>query len=162
MRGLPIDKSYYICQTCNRIGKNACTSHKIEARDLYNLVNLVLSDIMEHGRMALQDTGVFYERLPHRLEQRYTIEGSSLKKEQTDNKTWMQAITDVLRIASCADSDVRGFIGEIRGYASITELDEMILDRLIDKSDISAGEVIDGEKVQKIRIVYNFMGEIAD
>ena len=34
----PIDKAYYICQTYNRLGKNACTSHKIEARDLYNLV----------------------------------------------------------------------------------------------------------------------------
>lgn len=34
----PIDKAYYICQTYNRMGKNACTSHKIEARDLYNLV----------------------------------------------------------------------------------------------------------------------------
>ena len=27
----PIDKAYYICQTYNRLGKNACTSHKIEA-----------------------------------------------------------------------------------------------------------------------------------
>ena len=31
----PIDKAYYIGQTYNRLGKNACTSHKIEARDLY-------------------------------------------------------------------------------------------------------------------------------
>ena len=30
----PIDKAYYICQTYNRLGKNACTSHKVEARDL--------------------------------------------------------------------------------------------------------------------------------
>ena len=28
----PIEKAYYICQTYNRLGKNACTSHKIEAR----------------------------------------------------------------------------------------------------------------------------------
>ena len=34
----PIDRAYYICQTYNRLGKKACTSHKIEARDLYNLV----------------------------------------------------------------------------------------------------------------------------
>ena len=40
----PIDKAYYICQTYNKLGKNACTSHKIEARDLYNLV---LKDIQE-------------------------------------------------------------------------------------------------------------------
>ena len=63
----PIDKAYYICQTYNRLGKDACTSHKIEARDLYNLV---LSDIMEHSRMALQDAEAFYGRLTRRLEQR--------------------------------------------------------------------------------------------
>lgn len=197
----PIDKAYYICQTYNRLGKNACTSHKIEARDLYNLV---LSDIIEHGKMALQDAEAFYDRLTHRLEQRYSIDETSLKKEQdalakrnqeiddmfmnlyadkakgilteqrflrmtetleqeqTVNKARMQAITDELRIASSADSDVRRFIGEIREYASITELDEAILNRLIDKIIISAVEVIDGEKVQKVRIVYNFVGEIAN
>ena len=195
----PIDKAYYICQTYNRLGKNACTSHKIEARDLYNLV---LSDIIEHGKMALQDAEAFYDRLTHRLEQRYSIDETSLKKEQdalakrnqdiddmfmnlyadkakgilteqrflrmtetleqeqADNKARMQAITDELRIASSADSDVRHFIGEIREYASITELDEAILNRLIDKIIISAVEVIDGERVQKVRIVYNFVGEI--
>ncbi len=197
----PIDKAYYICQTYNRLGKNACTSHKIEARDLYNLV---LADIIEHGKMALQDAEAFYGRLTHRLEQRYSIDETSLKKEQdtlgkrnreiddmfmslyadkakgilteqrflrmtetleqeqADNKVRMQAITDELRIASSADSDVRRFIGEIREYASITELDEAILNRLIDKIIISAVEVIDGEKVQKVRIVYNFVGEISN
>mgnify|MGYP001031497145 FL=1 len=194
-----IDKAYYICQTYNRLGKNTCTSHKIEARDLYNLV---LSDIMEHGKMALQDADTFYGRLTHRLEQQYSIDESSLKKEQnalakrnqeidemfmslytdktkgvlteqrflrmtetleqeqTDNKARMQTITDELRIASSADSDVRRFIEGIREYASITELDEAILNRLIDKIYIGAVEVIDGEKVQKVRIVYNFVDEI--
>ena len=197
----PIDKAYYICQTYNRLGKDACTSHKIEARDLYNLV---LSDIMEHSRMALQDAEAFYGRLTHRLEQQYSIDVDSLKKEQDalakrnqeiddmfmslyadkakgilteqrflrmtetleqeqmDNKARMQEITDELRTASSADSDVRRFIEEIREYASITELDETILNRLIDKIYISAVEVINGEKVQKVRIIYNFVGEIAN
>lgn len=197
----PIDEAYYICQTYSRLGKNACTSHKIEARDLYNLV---LADIIEHGKMALQDAETFYNRLTHRLEERYSIDENSLKKEQDDlakrnqeiddmfmslyadkakgilteqrllrmtetleqeqanNKARMQAITDELRTASSSDSDVRRFIGEIRKCASITELDEAILNRLIDKIIISAVEVIDGEKVQKVRIVYNFVGEISN
>ena len=197
----PIDKAYYICQTYNRLGKDACTSHKIEARDLYNLV---LSDIMEHSKTALQDAEAFYTRLTHRLEQRYSIDESRLKKEQNtlakrnqeidemfmslyadkakgilteqrflrmtetleqeqaDNKAQMQEIADELRTASSADSDVRRFIEEIQEYASITELDEAILNRLIDKIVISAVEVVDGEKVQKVRIVYNFVGEIAN
>ena len=94
-------------------------------------------------------------------EQRFLRMTETLEQEQADNKSRMQAITDELRIASSADSDVRRFIGEIREYASITELDEAILNRLIDKIIISAVEVVDGEKVQKVRIVYNFVGEIA-
>ena len=95
-------------------------------------------------------------------EQRFLRMTETLEQEQTDNKARMQAITDELRIASSADSDVRRFIEGIREYASITELDEAILNRLIDKIYIGAVEVIDGEKVQKIRIVYNFVGEIAN
>ncbi len=36
---------------------------------------------MEHGKMALQDAEAFYERLTHRLEQRYTTDEGALKKE---------------------------------------------------------------------------------
>ena len=85
----------------------------------------------------------------------------TLEQEQADNKARMQAITAELQAASDTEDDVRRFIGEIREYASITELDETILNRLIDKIIISAVEVIDGEKVQKVRIIYNFICEIA-
>ena len=93
-------------------------------------------------------------------EQRFLRMTETLEQEQADNKARMQAIADELRIASSADRDVRRFIGEIREYASITELDEVILNRLIDKIIVSAVEIIDGEKVQKVRIIYNFVGEI--
>lgn len=74
----PIDKAYYICQTYNRLEKNACTSHKIEARDLYNLV---LNDIQELAAMALKDADVFYQRLSRRMEHRYLADISETKKE---------------------------------------------------------------------------------
>ena len=64
----PIDKAYYICQTYNRLGKNACTSHKIEARDLYNLV---LKDIQELAAQAMKDSDAFYQRLSSRMERRF-------------------------------------------------------------------------------------------
>ena len=86
----------------------------------------------------------------------------TLEQEQTDNKARMQEITDELRTVSSADNDMRRFIGEIQEYASITELDEAILNRLIDKIYISAVEIINGEKVRKVRIVYNFVGERKD
>ena len=86
----------------------------------------------------------------------------TLEQKQADNKARMQAISDKLRTDSDTVDDVRRFIGEIREYASITELNETILNRLIDKIIISAVEVIDGEKVQKVHIIYNFVGEIIE
>ena len=93
-------------------------------------------------------------------EQRFFRMTETLEQEQADNKVRMQVITDELRTANDTEDDVRRFIEEIREYASIAELDETILNRLIDKIIISAVEVIGGEKVQKVRIIYNFVGEI--
>lgn len=197
----PIDKAYYICQTYNRLGKNACTSHKIEARDLYNLV---LTDIRQLAETALQDADAFYARLTCRLEERISIDEGTLKKEldtlatrdqeidtlfislyadkakgiltekrflqmtealekeQAQNKSRAQEILDTLSRSASKDNDVRKFISEIRQCASITELDEAILNRLIDRIVIGEVQVVDGEKVQKVKIVYNFVGEIQE
>ena len=195
----PIDKSYYICQTYNRLGKNACTSHKIEARDLYNLV---LKDIQEMAKTALKDADAFYQRLSSRMERRYMADASQMQKEserlevrnceidemflnlytdkakgilseqrfvkltatmeqeQEENQRRLQELLRMLQQSDAQESEVRTFIWEIRQYATIQELDETVLNRLI--SRILVGEVkkVDGQKVQEVRIVYNFVGEI--
>ncbi len=195
----PIDKAYYICQTYNRLGKDACTSHKVEARDLYNLV---LKDIQELAAMALKDVESFYQRICSRMERRYLADASEMEKErerlearnreiddmflnlytdkakgilseqrfvkltaamereQEENQKQLKELTLSLRRSNEQESDVRTFIREIRQYATIQELDEGILNRLI--SRILVGEVkkIDGEKFQEIKIIYNFVGEI--
>ena len=195
----PIDKAYYICQTYNRLGKNACTSHKIEARDLYNLV---LKDIQELAAMALKDADAFYQRLSRRMERRYMADASEMQKErerlearnreiddmflslytdkakgviseqrfikltaamdqeQEENQRRLQELLRMLQQSDAQESEVRTFIREIRQYATIQELDETVLNRLI--SRILVGEVkkVDGQKVQKVRIVYNFVGDV--
>lgn len=195
----PIDKAYYICQTYNRLGKNSCTSHKVEARDLYNLV---LKDIQELAVMALKDVESFYQRICSRMERRYLADASEMEKErerletrnreiddmflnlytdkakgvlseqrfvkltaamereQEENQKQLKELTLSLRRSNEQENDVRTFIREIRQYATIQELDEGILNRLI--SRILVGEVkkIDGEKFQEIKIIYNFVGEI--
>lgn len=84
----------------------------------------------------------------------------TLEQEQTNNKLRMQEITDELWVADSAEDDVWRFIGGTWEYASITELDEEILNWLIDKIIISAVEVIDGEKVQEVCVIYNLVGGI--
>ena len=75
----PIDKAYYICQTYNRMGCKVCSSHKIEARDLYNLV---LKDIQELAAQAMKDADAFYQRLSSRMERRYLVDASQTEKER--------------------------------------------------------------------------------
>ena len=195
----PIDKAYYICQTYNRLGKNACTSHKIEARDLYNLV---LSDIQEVAAMALKDKEAFYGRLSRRMEKQYLADTDSLKKEyenlaqrnqeiddtfislyadkakgiltekrflkltdamekeQESNQNRMQEIAALISEEEHSEGDVQIFMGEIRRYAAITELDETVLNRLINRILIGEPKKVDGVKTQEVRIVYNFVGEL--
>ncbi len=195
----PIDKAYYICQTYNRLGKNACTSHKIEARDLYNLV---LTDIQEVAAMALKDKEAFYGRLRQRMEKQYLADTDSLKreyeslagrnqeiddtfislyadkakgvltekrflrltdameKEQENNHNDMQEIAALISDEEHSEGDVQMFMGEIRRYAAITELDETVLNRLINRILIGEPKKVDGVKTQEVRIVYNFVGEL--
>lgn len=196
----PIDKAYYTCQTYNRMGKNACTSHKIEARDLYNLV---LKDIQDLAAIALKDADVFYQRLSNRMERQYKMNASEMQKEcdqlearnqeidsmfmslytdkakgilteqrflkltatleqeQETNRKQLQDLTLMIHRTDEQESDVRIFMQEIRKYATIQELDEAVLNRLISK--ILVGEVrkVDGQRCQEVKIVYNFVGEIS-
>ena len=66
----------------------------------------------------------------------------------------------LLHDADKSESDIRTFICGIREYGTIKELDETVLNRLIDKILIGEIKKINGEKVQEVRIFYNFVGEI--
>ena len=62
--------------------------------------------------------------------------------------------------ADAQENEVRIFIREIRRYAAIQELDEAVLNRLISRIVVGEVQKVDGQKVQEVRIVYNFVGEI--
>ena len=189
------------CQTYNRLGKNACTSHKIEARDLYNLV---LKDIQELAAQAMKDADAFYQRLSSRMERRYLVDASqtekerkrlearnqeidgmflslytdkakgvlteqrfmkltaALEQEQEANQKRLHDLALMQSRADAQESEVRTFIKEIRRYAAIEELDEAVLNRLISKILIGEVKKVDGQKVQEVKIVYNFVGEIPE
>ena len=93
-------------------------------------------------------------------EQRFVKLTSAMEQEQEENQRRLQELMRMLQQSDAQESEVRTFIREIRQYATIQELDETVLNRLI--SRILVGEVKkdDGQKVQEVRIVYNFVGEI--
>ena len=93
-------------------------------------------------------------------EQRFVKLTAAMEQEQEENQRRLQELTQILQQSDAQESEVRTFIREIRQYATIQELDETILNRLI--SRILVGEIkkVDGQEVQEVKIVYNFVGEI--
>lgn len=72
----------------------------------------------------------------------------------------MQEIAALISEEEHSDGDVQMFMGEIRRYAAITELDETVLNRLINRILIGKPAKVDGVRTQEVRIVYNFVGEL--
>ena len=92
-------------------------------------------------------------------EQRFMKLTATMEQEQEENQRRLQELMRMLWQSDTQESDVRTFIREIRQYATIQELDETVLNWLI--CTILVGEVkkVDGQKVQEVRIIYNFVGE---
>lgn len=94
-------------------------------------------------------------------EQRFLKLTAALEQEQEGNQRRLRELSDMERRSSEQESDVRAFLSEIRQCAVITELDETVLHRLIHKILVGEVQKVDGQKVQEVRIVYNFVGELS-
>ena len=95
-------------------------------------------------------------------EQRFLKLMAALEQEQEANQKRLHDLAVMQSRADAQESEVRTFIKEIRRYATIEELDESVLNRLISKILIGEVKKVDGQKVQEVRIVYNFVGEIPE
>lgn len=95
-------------------------------------------------------------------EQRFMKLTAVLEQEQGANQKRLHDLAVMQSRADAQESEVRTFIKEIRRYAAIEELDEAVLNRLISRILIGEVKKVDGQKVQEVRIVYNFVGEIPE
>ena len=77
------------------------------------------------------------------------------------NQKHLQELMLMIRHSDKQESEVHIFIKEIRCYAAIEELEEAVLNRLISKILVGEVKKIDEQKVQEVRIVFNFVGEMA-
>ena len=115
------------------------------------------------------------EHLPKKIHQNgisYTLVGdyyipdlklpAALEQEQESNQKRLHDLAVMQSRADAQESEVRTFIKEIRRYSAIEVLDEAVLNRLISKILIGEVKKVDGQKVQEVRIVYNFVGEIPE
>ena len=87
---------------------------------------------------------------------------AAIEQEQEENQRRLQELLRMRQQTDAQESEARTFIREIRQYATIQELDETVLNRLINRILVGEVKKIDGQKTQEIRIVYNFVGEIME
>ncbi|MED5966156.1 recombinase family protein [Streptococcus anginosus] len=73
-----IDFVHFSCSTYKKYGVKACSSHRIEARDIYNIV---LEDIQYHGSMALSAKEDFVEKIIEKIEVEKIDEGKELSNK---------------------------------------------------------------------------------
>ena len=93
-------------------------------------------------------------------ESRFLKLTEAMENEQKANTARMHEIHASIQETSGQDEDIHSFISMIREYAEITELDEILLNRLIKKIIIGETKKEDGRKTQTVRIQYNFVGEL--
>lgn len=93
-------------------------------------------------------------------EQRFVKLTATLEQEQETNQKRLNDLAVMQSRADAQENEVRTFIREIRRYAAIQKLDEAVLNRLISRIVVGEVQKVDGQKVQEVRIVYNFVGEI--
>ena len=85
---------------------------------------------------------------------------ANLEKEQNENTSRINGNMQKLSRSDEQSHDIKMFINELSKYAAIEVLDEKILNRLIDKIYIGESYTENGERIQKVKIIYNFIGEI--
>ncbi len=136
--------------------KNLCINEsKSEAeRELLKLKNRCTE--IENSYVSL------YENLSKGIitDSRFKMMSRRYDKEQQEIEARISELEEQLKQHTSQTKDINSFIDGISGYAGITELNPKILNILIDRIEVSERTVIDGEETQKVRIFYNFVGDV--
>lgn len=78
-----VDFVHFSCSMYKKHGTKACSSHRIEARDLYNIV---LEDIQYHGQMALSSKEDLLEKIAERIDKDKFEERKNAIQKLKDSK----------------------------------------------------------------------------
>lgn len=85
-----------------------------------------------------------------------------MEREQGEIRAKLDELSTAMSLVTRQEGDIQSFMQEVGQYATIDQLDEGVLNRLISRILVGEVQVKNGEKVQEVRIVYNFVGEIGD
>ena len=93
-------------------------------------------------------------------EKRFSMIADSIEKEQAEVLAKIADVEEQIEERSAKAKDVEYFAEEIRKCANITELTDELLHKLIKRIEVGQTQEINGEKVQHLKIIYDFVGEI--
>ena len=121
----------------------SCTAHFIREEVLKQIV---WSRIFDVTALFFDDIIAFKEMM---YQQRSAETEKEIKRRKREVDTYEQS-----------KSDFDSFSAIIRKYVGIKELTPTIVNEFIKKIIVHAPEKVDGKRVQKVDIVFNFVGEI--
>ena len=73
----------------------------------------------------------------------------------------MTELRSIIAAEKDANSRVESFLTLVRKYTDVTELNAEVIREFVDRIYVHQAESIDGRRVQRIRIVWNCIGEFA-
>ena len=179
-----VDFVHFSCSMYKKHGTKACSSHRIEARDLYNIV---LEDIQYHGQMALSSREDLVEKIAERIdkdkfeerkdaiqklkdskdrlsdsitERNFNMMNAKLSKKQDEILDEIHLLEEQIKTVTQKQENCEKFIENLSKYAKIKELNRYILNQVIDKIYVYDQEEVDGELKQAVEIHYKFIGKI--
>ena len=148
----------------------SCTAHFIREEVLkqivwgriFDVTALFFDDIMAFREMMYQQRSVETEKdirgaISH---ERFLKLSAEYEAEQREMEERVKSEQQEVDTYEQNKSDFDSFSAIIRKYVGIKELTPTIVNEFIKKIIVHAPEKVDGKRVQKVDIVFNFVGEI--
>ena len=132
-----------------------------------------LSKILRESRKELDKAQERLKKLDTIIQQLYedNVDGkisderfvkltTSFEVEQKDLESRSEELKAVMAHNNDSVEGAKRFIEQVRKYTDIKELSVGLIREFVDKIYVSERQVVDGKKVQKIRILWNCIGEL--
>ena len=106
---------------------------------------------------------LYEDRVNSRLSpERFSIMLAAYEDEQETLRSKCGSLRAEITAARATSDNARKFIRVVKRFTEMQELTPEIVATLIERVEVGQAQVVDGEKKQEIRIVYNFVGDIRE
>ena len=93
-------------------------------------------------------------------DERFAKLSASYEEEQRTLEIRAAELNSLIDTEKKGAANVEGFLGIVRKYTDIQELTAEIIREFVERIYVYQAEKTDGKKLQRVRIVWNFIGEL--